>query len=242
MSSKGGTTVEKRLSTSKARKIFRKEKKFTIHSNPGTHKRKISVPLGFVLRDLLKVCWNLKEAKSILNAGKVKIDGKIRKEYKFPIGLFDVVSIEGLKSYRTLFDSLGRIELVEIDSKKEKLSKVCKIAGKRIVRGKVLQINTTDGRVFGEKAEKVSVGDSVLIDLAEQKIVSTIELKQGNLVYVFGGTHVGTVALVKNVVDGTMKRPKLLTLEKKDKSEFQTTENNVIVVGEKKPEVEVLKF
>jgi len=239
MTSKGGTKSEKRLSTSKARNLFRKEKMFTIKSHPGIHKRSDSVPLGFVLRDLLKVCNNLKEAKSILHKGNVFVDGKPRKEYKFPVGLFDVVSLKDLKkNYVAVFDSLGRIEFKEV---KEGKHKICKVLGKRTVKKGKTQIHTNDSRTFREKVDKIKVSDGILIELPGQKILKIFELKNGNTVYVFGGTHVSTVATVKNIVEGTMKRPKLLTLEDKEGNEFQTTENNVVVVGDKKAELEVLE-
>lgn len=242
MSCKGGTTVEKRLSTSKVRKIFRKEHAFTIRAYPGPHKRKNSVPLGFVLRDLLKLCNNLKEAKILLNSGIVSVNGKTRKEYKFPVGLFDIVSVKEGKSHRATFDSAGRIEFRELDLKKsEKLSKVCKVLGKTLLKKNVVQISTDDGRIF-RGVKGVSVGDSILIELPVQKIVSTIELKNGCIVFVSGGKHVGSIAKVKNIVDGTMKRPKLLALSDNEGNDFETTENNVIVVGLKKPEIEVLEF
>ncbi len=239
MTSKGGTKSEKRLSTSKARNLLRKEKMFTIRSNPGGHKRKNSVPLGFVLRDLLKVCNNLREAKKILNAGNVLVDGKQRKEFKFPVGMFDVVTLKDLKkNYVAVFDSLGRIELKEV---KEGKHKICKVLGKRTVKKGKTQIHTNDSRTFREKVDKINVSDGILIELPSQKILKVFELKTGNSVYVFGGTHVSSVAKVKNIVEGTMKRPKLLVLEDAEGNEFQTTENNVIVVGEKKAELEVLE-
>jgi len=47
-----------------------------------------------------------------------------------------------------------------------------------------------------------------------------------------------TMAKVKEVIAGTMKRPKLVSLEEKDSS-FLTVARNLFVVGEAKAEIEV---
>jgi len=241
MGSKGESKIEKRLVTSKARKINRKEKTFTIKSKPGPHKRKDSVPLGFVLRDLLGIVENMKEAKFILNNSEVKVDGRIVKDARFPVGLFDIISIEKIKKeFRMLFDRKGRLFPEEIKGK-EKLVKLSKVVGKKTVKGKKIQIETNDGRNFVLEKTKLKIGDSVKISVPDQKILEEIELKQGALVYVCGGTHIGMIAKVREITPGTMKRPKLVTLKPEGEDEIQTIESNVFAVGEGKPVLEEIK-
>lgn len=238
MAKKGETKGEKRLRTSKVRKISRKEKKWAIRSKPGPHSRSKSIPLGSVIRDLLGKGKTLREVKFILNKGKVKVDGRIVKNYRFSTGLFDVVTLEEeKKSYRIIFDISGRFTLKEITGT-GKLRKLCKIVGKKIIKGSILQLVTNDGRTLREKKTDYRVGDSLEIELPGQKILSRFELKRGNFVYITGGTHIGEQGKVREITSGTMKRPKLVTLKPEGKDEFQTIESNVFVVGDKKLNVE----
>jgi small subunit ribosomal protein S4e len=237
MAKKGAPKKEKRLSVDKARMIKRKENKFTIKCNAGPHNSKQSIPLGFLIRDILKLATNKKETKKILNQGKIKVDGKERKDIKFPVGLFDFISIEGTKeNYRMLLDSKGRLKAKKIEEKKA--TKLCKITGKKKIKGNKIQLNTNDGRTFIEKKTELKVGDTIKISLPEQKIIQELKEKKGNLAYVTGGKHAGEIAEITEIIKGSVNRYKTIKLKSKEK-EFKTTEKNVFVVGEKKAEIEL---
>ncbi len=236
MAKKGSPKKQKRLSTNKTRQMKRKEYTFTVKLYPGPHNLTQSVPLGFMVRDLVGISSNMRETKRILNEGKVKVDGKIRKEYKFPTGLFDLISIEEKKeNYRVIIDIKGRIKAIKIEEKKP--VKLCKITGKKM-HGKKIQLNTNDGRTFIENKTELKVGDTIKISLPEQKIIDKFTEKKGNLAYVTGGKHSGQTAEIQEIIPGTINRYKTVKLKTKEK-EFKTTERNVFVVGEKKVEIEL---
>ncbi|MEW6295415.1 MAG: 30S ribosomal protein S4e [Candidatus Diapherotrites archaeon] len=236
MAGKGGARTEKRISSGKIRSLKRKEKVFTLKPMPGPHKGKDSIPLGLILRDALGIASNAREAKRILNAGKVKVDLIERKELKFPVGLFDVISIEeAKKNYRVVLDGKGRIQLKEINPK-EKNFKLCKITSKKALKKGLTQYGTNDGRSFIDKKPEYRKGDSLKIELPEQKIIERIELKKGNTAFMAGGKHVGTTGTIKEIIEGTQRREKIILIEGKEK-EFRTKAENVFVVGEKKAEI-----
>ena len=56
------------------------------------------------------------EAKRVLSEGKILVDGVIRKDLRFPVGLLDVITIplENV-AYRVLLDSKGRLELHKLE-------------------------------------------------------------------------------------------------------------------------------
>ena len=57
------------------------------------------------IRDLLGFADTGKEARSIIASGKVMVDGKVVKNYKYPLGFMDVLSFKGMdKNYRILLD------------------------------------------------------------------------------------------------------------------------------------------
>jgi len=236
MAGKGGARIEKRISSSKVRGLKRKEKVFTIKPMPGPHKRNESMPLGLILRDVLNIASNAREAKKILNAGKVKVDLVERKEIKFPVGLFDVISVEELKkNYRVILDGKGRIQLKEIDPK-EKNFKFCRITSKRTAKKGLTQYGTNDGRSFIEKKSEYKKGDSLRVELPKQKIIERIELKKGNTAFIAAGKHVGTTGTIKEIIEGTQRREKIILIELKEK-EFRTKAENVFVIGTKKAEI-----
>jgi len=233
MASKGGSKAQKRFATGKARLLKTKEGAWAIRSIPGAFNRENSVPLGFALRDLLKIGRTLKEVKVALNDGLVSVNGKARKDYRFPAGFFDIVSVEGMESdYRIVFDLKGRLVAKEIE-KKAKKSKLCRIEDRKAAKKGRIQLVTNDGRsIFTDKGE-FKVGDSVEIELPSQKLVKTLKFGKGSKVFITGGKHAGEESVIKEIKPGTMKSAGLVTL-KSGSREFQTTTNNVFVVGSEK--------
>lgn len=237
MARKGGRKSNKRLAASKAMQLQRKEFTWTIRANSGPHSRQKSMPIGFVLRDLLHLAANLKEVKFILNKGIVSVDGRTVRDYRFPVGLFDLISTSAEnKTYRVLFDRKGRLVLKE--EKTNVKQKLCKVIAKGIAKKGLIQLHSNDGRTFSVKKSDANIGDSLLVRVPQQSIEQQFRLAAGNTVLLTGGTNVGMVASIKKITEATMQRQKLIALSSEGK-DFQTTESNVFVVGEKKPAIEV---
>src|SRR2546427_13284346 len=92
MAKKGGRNRMKRLSAPKLWNLERKKKRFTFKPTPGPHSIAKSYPLGVILRDLVGLAKTAGELRYALNAGKVLVDGRVRRTPSFPVGLFDVVT------------------------------------------------------------------------------------------------------------------------------------------------------
>ena len=58
--------------------ITRKDKRFVITVKPGPHKKIYAVPTAVFLRDMLKIVTSLREAKTTIYSGKVKVDGVVK--------------------------------------------------------------------------------------------------------------------------------------------------------------------
>ena len=102
--------------------------------------------LLIVVRDILKVADNAREAKIIINNGDILVDGRARKDYKYPVGFMDVIEIpKSEKVYRVLPDHKGRLVLHSI-SKKNAEFKLCMITDKTTIKGGKTQLNLHDGR------------------------------------------------------------------------------------------------
>ncbi len=229
MAKKGSTNKQKRLSVSPIRHVQRKEFVWTVRQKPGPHTMDTSVPLGFVIRDMLKMARTLHEAKKIITHGNVLVDGHMRKSHQFAVGLFDTVSIPSLKKhYRLTLDTKGRLKVIEITEKVAQQRPV-KVVHKVRVKGNAIQIQTHDGKTYTKTPENVRVGDSVLVNADGTAINEHLPFAKGSHVLITGGLHVGEVAKIASILEGTMKRSILVNLIEGE-SKFQTTAINVMVI------------
>lgn len=94
--------------------------KYATRPNQGPHKLRESIPLSILLRNRLRYALTGKDVYSIVKdkEGLIKIDGKIRRDPKYPLGIMDVVTIDKTgESFRILFDVKGRYQAHKIDAK-----------------------------------------------------------------------------------------------------------------------------
>ena len=184
----------KRQKMSKTWPIVRKGTKFVARAS---HANKNSIPLLFVLRDILGIGKTRKEVKRIVLQGDVKINNKIKKDEVFPIQIFDVISLEKIKKNYRLEIVNRKYELKEIDAK-EAGKKIVKIGGKKILGKDKVQMNLEDGGNFLTK-EKFSVGDSVVLNTKEDKIEKVLSMKEGANIEVISGKHAGEKGKIKTI-------------------------------------------
>jgi len=229
MSSKGTVNKQKRLSVGTIRHLERKAFTWTVRQKPGAHTQLTSVPLGFVVRDMLKMAQTLREAKQIIAKGTVLVDGNTRKSHQFAVGLFDTLTIPSLKkNYRMVLDTKGRLKVIEASENALK-TKPVKVVSKKLVKGNKLMIQTHDGKTFRGIDSKINVGDSVLTNTEGTGVNEHLSFTKGNRVLITGGSHVGEVAKIESILEGTMKRDKLVNLSE-GSATFQTTAVNVMVI------------
>ena len=137
---------QKRISAPRSWPIQRKEHYWTVKPRPGAHPANHSIPLLILVRDLLKLADNTKEAKRVLHEGNILVNGKIRKDPKYLVGIFDIISIPKIeKHYRVLTDRKGKLTFTQIKEEDSK-TKLCRINNKTIVKGGKVQLNMHDGR------------------------------------------------------------------------------------------------
>lgn len=155
------------------------------------HNVRRGIPLLIVLRDILKIVKDRREAKKLLNAEKVRINEKVVKEVRFGLIFLDILKI-GEKSYEMGFKNK---KFSVNETKKEE--KIAKIIGKKKLK-KGVQINLNDGRNYFTK-ENFSVGDSALLDLKEKKIKKILPLKEKAEVIIIGGKHIGKEGKIEKI-------------------------------------------
>jgi len=221
----------KRLPAPRSWSIPRKTDFWIVRPSPGPHGIAESVPLGSILRDMLKVCDTAREARRILNGRGVLVDGRVVTDPKFPVGLMDVLSLHETKShYRMLVDPRGRMTLVGIEDGDSKW-KLCRVEDKTTVRGGKTQLNLHDGRNLLLAKDAYKTGATLKIQVPGQKVVEQYELSKGAPVLVTAGQHVGQVAHVDEVQRTRNPRANIVTF----KEGFSTEIGKVFVVGKEGP-------
>lgn len=225
----------KRLAAPRAWSIPRKTKVWTVKPAPGPHRTGRSVPLLLVVRDILKYAVTGREARRIIREGQILVDKKARKDYKFPVGLGDIVEIPALKErYIVLYDGRGRIILKNISLKNSK-TKLCKIVDKTLVKGEKVQLNLHDGRnlLLDPKDDLYKVKDSILVDLEKKAIKEHYKFKEGSVALITGGKHTARIAKIKEIRINRGPGVNTVVVEGTE-GDFQTIDDYVFVAGDKK--------
>lgn len=244
MGKKGESKHLKRLPAPRFWPIHVKEAKWTVRPSPGPHPKDACIPLLIIVRDILGYAKTAKEAKIIISEGKIRVDGKVRRDYRYPVGLMDVIEVLELdKVYRVLPIEKKGLTLVEIP-REEATFKLCRIEGKTAVKGGHIQLSLHDGRSLLIKVKDPSkpvediykVKDALKISLPSQEIVSHLKFKKGCYVLITGGANLGRVGRIKEIIEGTATRPPMASVETGG-GVFQTITESTFTIGEEKPEL-----
>jgi len=198
--------------------------------------------LNVILRNKLKLALTGREAKMIICAkdGNIAIDGKIRKDPKYPVGLMDVLTIIKTKAnYRLLYDSKGRFGLVKI-SPGDAEYKLCKVKFRGMGPKGIPYIVTHDGRTIRFANPNIKAHDTVRINLRNGEITEFYKFEVGAFVIIKGGNNIGrTATILKNEKhDGNYD---IIYLKDNLGKEFSTRIDNVFVIGTTKPEITLMK-
>ncbi|MEM2108808.1 MAG: 30S ribosomal protein S4e, partial [Candidatus Bathyarchaeia archaeon] len=198
MGKKGKTGRLKRKVAPSFWPIHKKEFYWAVRPSAGPHSLEKCLPLAVVLRDILGVAENRKEAKSIIAQGKVYVDGKIRRSDDFPVGLMDVIAIPELDKFFRLLPSHKGLILNPI-SKEEASFKLFRVEDKTLVKNGFTQIALHDGSTLlvknGESESPQAVAyetfDTLKLGLPERQILAQLKVKEGNLAVITGGKNIG---------------------------------------------------
>jgi len=217
--------------------ITRKDKRFVVTVKPGGHKKDLSIPSAVFIRDTLKLASTLREAKSVVYGGKVKVDGIIRKSLHHGIGLMDVVELEGVSEiYRLVPKDLTVLKPILIKDA-EKTKKLLKVTKKITIKGKKTQLGFHDGRTLISDA-KVNVGDTCLVQVPDTKIVDIIKLEKGAQVVVTSGVNVGKMGRIEEIKEGTFVLLKRALVDIGDR-QIEIPTDLIMAVGKDKPVIQI---
>lgn len=227
----------KRLLVPRFWKVPKKINTWAVSPRPGPHPKFESIPLQVILRDILKVAETGKEAKTIIKKGEIFVDGRARKDHAFGVGLMDAIAIPKIKKYFRIVPTDKGLILKEI-SEKESKTKLCRIEDKTILKKGKVQLNFHDGRNLLVSKDIYKTGDSLLLELPEQKIAQHVKLENGSMVLIIKGKKSGKLVEVKEILVSRSKEPNRVIC-KLDNQSIEVLKDYVFVVGKDKPLVTV---
>jgi small subunit ribosomal protein S4e len=236
MAKMGSRKHLKRYKAPKNWPISPKENTWTVKPAAGPHAIEDSLSLLVVIRDILGLADNSREAKRIINTGKVLVDGRARKDYKYPVGFMDVVQIPSSEEvYRVLPDLKGRLTLHPIPKENEGF-KLCKITDKTTIKDGKIQLNLHDGRnVIVE--DFFAAGDVVSLTVPDQEITDNFKFEEGALVLITGGKHIGEIGTINEININKSSNPNTVIVENSKKENFLTLKDYAFVIGKDKPAI-----
>jgi len=179
-----------------------------------------------------------KEAQKIVRdrEGMIKVDGKIRRDPRFPLGMMDVVTIEKTnENFRILLDTKGRFLPHRIDQN-ESGFKLCKVIRKRIGKAKVPHIVTHDGRTIRYPHPDVQINDSIMLNFATGDISKIVKFQNNAIVMITGGNNIGRIGHLQSLE----KHPgsfEIAHVRDASGNSFATRLGNVMVIGDSKEAV-----
>ena len=219
----------KRLVAPKSWKIKRKGITFVTRPNPGMHSKKNSTSINVVLRDMLNYAKTTRDVNVILSKGDILVDGKQIKDHKFAVGLMDLIETPKTKEcFRILLDKKGKISIIKIKQEERKI-KLCKIVGKSVIKKGKIQINLNDGRNIIIDKNNYNTGDTLVIEVPEQKIKEHLKFEKGVCVYLSGGKHKGESGIVDEIKNNIIK------VKSESGEVFETSKKFAFVTGKDKP-------
>jgi len=213
------------LSRQNIGKFWAIPRKGTKYLAVATHNQKESVPLVIVMRDILKLVRNKKELQRLLNEKQILINHKEIREPNFPITLFDKISFPNIKKNYVAKLSLNKKMIFKEIPAKDSETKTYKVLSKKILGSKKIQLNLSGGKNILSD-EKVETGDSILLNLKDNKIIKTISMEKGKNAFVLKGKHAGIEGEIVEIVNRGGKEIAKISF---DKEKINVWIKNIIV-------------
>lgn len=236
MVKKSGSTKLKRQMAPKFWDIKRKDFQFILSAKPGPYSKNKCYPLGVLIRDVLHLCQNLREAKQILNSGQIKVDGKIRRDMHFGVGIMDIIEITKTGDAFRLMPQGNK--LLSPVKTKEKEIKLSQIKNKVTITGGRIQYGFHDGKSLISDNKEMNVGDVCLIKIPECVIQNHIKFDIGCTALVIQGENAGKTGKVEEIKNGMFSLPKRVVLTFNDKT-VELPIRIVMPIGVESPLLEV---
>ena len=189
----------KRLRMPRTWQIPKKTHTWVTKPSPGPHKTRDSMPLNLIVRDILNYARTTKEVKNILNRKEITINKKVRRDHRFPVGLFDIVDIpRNNENYIVILNKKGKISLQKIEEK-DSHAKYMKITGRKMLKKNKLQVNMHDSSNFLMDKNDYHVNDTLKIDLKTGKVIKALKFEKDSYAFITSGKYSGSHGVISEI-------------------------------------------
>lgn len=228
--------------------IYRKAHQWIVKPKPGPHSLNRCLPLLVVLREMLQLVRTRREAKYLLSKGNVKVDGRIRRNDDFPVGIMDVIEFPATqKIYRVLPSTNKGLSLHTITDQ-EKEFKLCQIVNKTCVKGGHIQLNLNDGRNVliriqdpqDSQEETYQTYDTLKIQLPDSEILDSLKFEEGSLAIVTNGKNIGRWGQIVEI-EKQGRYKETITLQNEEDQQFKTIKDYVFPIGKGMPWISMFR-
>ena len=240
---KGSSAHLKRLASPSFWPIHRKEEVWVTRPHPCPHPMGRSVPLLIVVRDILKFAASKREAEAAIVDRKIKVDGNVRVDKKFPAGLMDLIEVADINQTYRVLPSTHRVYRFHPVTGAEKDFKLCRIEGKTVLKGGDIQLNLHDGRnllvkaadLTGPEEDIYKILDVAQLNITNGKIMKHLKFAEGAYAIVVEGENIGQHGTITSVEKHSPTAPRIVKIRGANDVEYNTVADYVFVIGEDKP-------
>jgi len=247
MGRKGGRKHLKREKAPRSWPIHPKETQWAVRPSPGPHAQRTCLPLSVLMRDVLGYSKSTRESKIILAQKRVIVDGRIRRDHKFPTGLMDVVELPDAKVRYRILPIVGRgLRALQIP-KDEAEAKLCRIENKTSLTKGQVQLNLHDGRSIvvpvqdprNPREDIYKTRDTLRIAIPDQRILNHVKFAEGAYAIVTSGRNLGRHGKIIKIEQSTAARTATAVVEDPSGDRFETIADYLFVVGDEKPMIKI---
>lgn len=202
---------------------------FATRPLPGGFSKKLSIPVKYIIAKFLQVATNGKEIGYILKSKMIAINGKDVVSHKTTVGLFDVVTVKKTNQhFRLIFNVQRKFKLHRITAEEAQF-RLTKVSHK-YVSDNVPYTCSIDGYNFRFVNPSISPSDTLKVDIKTRKVVDSLRFEAGHTVFVYGGSNIGRVGVIKRV-ENIGKDDANVYLEDANGKSFTVLRSRSIVIG-----------
>ncbi len=243
MGRKGASNHLKRFPAPAFWPIHRKEFRWTARPKPGAHELTRCLPLLLVVRDILHLAKTRKEARFLLSEGHVAVNGRIRRDDTYSVGLMDVIAFPGMGTAYRVLPAPRRGLILHPITGDEREFKLCQIVNKTCVKGGHLQLNLNDGRNLllrvadsrNPVEDRYETRGTLKLQLPTAEITDYVNLTTGVLAVITGGQNIGRWGEVITLDDVKGTHSPTLTLKGEEDELYTTIIDYVFPIGKGMP-------
>jgi len=224
----------KRLNAPKHWMLSKLDGIYASRPSQGPHKLRECIPISILLRHKLRYALTGREVMKIVKEGNISVNGQVRTDPRFPLGLMDVIEIDKTnEQFRLLLDCKGRFVCQptrEPDYTLVRIVKKFKGAG-----GKVMCV-AHNSWTFAYPHPDMQINDSVYLKISEKNDPThhdVVKFKIGCEALCTGGRNKGRIGVMTKHTKIPASQD-IVSLEDVQGNTFSTQLRNLFVVGDAK--------